>query len=182
MEAWDYLPGQMTIERGAWTDYKALSRFHYRPGRPATVAGLWRARYVEATATRVAAVGVLSWPTINCASRESHFALREMDCRARTRVVNANLRTISRIIVHPQFRGIGLASALIRRLCAECPTRYVEALAVMARAHPMFAAAGMTRVDGEGAGRVVYYIWDKDEVGRMKDESRGAVEMVKEKR
>lgn len=50
--------------------------------------------------------------------------------------------------------------------------RYVEALAVMGRGHPMFESAGMTRVGDDGMGKVVYYIWDKDELGRMKDDGQ----------
>jgi GNAT superfamily N-acetyltransferase len=171
MGAWDYLPGQMMIERAAWDDYKALARFHYRAGRPATVAAVWRARYEETQVTphhRIAAVGVLSWPTISCAQRETYFHTRGISCGRRARFANTNLRTISRIIVHPQFRGIGLASALIRRMCAECPTRYTEALAVMARAHPLFETAGMKRIPSNRPGGAVYYLWDKDEGGMTK--------------
>ena len=51
--------------------------------------------------------------------------------RAAKRFVNANVRTISRVVVHPQFRSVGLAVALVRCLIGQCETRYVEALAVM---------------------------------------------------
>jgi GNAT superfamily N-acetyltransferase len=159
MGAWDFLPGALAIERGVWGDYLGLARFHYRAGRPATVAGVWTARYREAAASaRVAAVGVLSWPTICCGGRERYFGLRGLSCAERARFANANLRTISRVIVHPQFRGIGVASALIRLMCHQCPTRYIEALAVMGRGHPMFEAAGMRRVAGEREGEAVYYV------------------------
>ena len=43
----DYLPGEFIIEKGTMDDYHQLARFHYRPKKPATVAGLWRVRYVN---------------------------------------------------------------------------------------------------------------------------------------
>jgi hypothetical protein len=69
-----------------------------------------------------------------------------MDNRRRALWLRDNLRTISRIIVHPRFRGIGLASQLARCLCDDCPTPYIEAIAAMAALHPLFERAGMTRV------------------------------------
>jgi ABC-type ATPase with predicted acetyltransferase domain len=82
--------------------------------------------------------------------------------RQRLRWANDNVRTISRVIVHPQFRGVGLASALVRRIVSDCPTRYAEALAVMGRAHPFFEKAGMTRVQTAAEG-AVYYLFDRKE-------------------
>ena len=79
------------------------------------------------------------------------------------RFANANLRTISRVIVHPQFRALGLSTQLIRCLCAHCPTRYVEASAMMGRAHPLFERAGMTRVEPQGDDEPIYYIFDREE-------------------
>jgi predicted N-acetyltransferase YhbS len=76
---------------------------------------------------------------------------------------NANVRTLSRVIVHPQFRSIGLASLLVREVCREAGTRYVEALAVMGRVHPFFEKGGMQRVDVPGAvgGDPAYFLHDR---------------------
>jgi ABC-type ATPase with predicted acetyltransferase domain len=81
-----------------------------------------------------------------------------MSVRERIAFVNGNVRTISRVIVHPQFRGVGLASRLVRRICEDCPTRWVEAYAVMGRVHPFFERAGMRKVERGGTGPV-YYWW-----------------------
>ena len=101
-------------------------------------------------APRVVAVGVLSFPTFRSRPRERELGLSAMSHRDRLAFANANVRTISRVVVHPQFRSLGLASELVRALIAACPTRYVEASAVMARVHPFFEAAGMRRVEDEG--------------------------------
>jgi GNAT superfamily N-acetyltransferase len=123
-------------------------------------------------AWRVVAVAVLSYPTIRSIPRERTLGLRDAAPRERAAYVNAHVRTVSRVVVHPQFRGLGLASELVRKLIAVCPTRYVEASAVMAHVHPFFAAAGMRRisVDGDASGsndlaRPAYFIVDKAEDG-----------------
>ena len=159
------LPGRVRLRRGCARDYERLKRFHYRGNRPATWADVWVAEYFRAASGdadgRVVAVGVLSYPTIALHARDEALGLRGMEERARIAFVNANVRTISRVVVHPQFRSVGLAVALVRCLIGQCETRYVEALAVMGKAHPFFEKAGMRRIDA-GEGRPVYYLWDNE--------------------
>ncbi|HEV2293682.1 MAG TPA: GNAT family N-acetyltransferase [Tepidisphaeraceae bacterium] len=117
--------------------------------------------------SRVVAVGVLSFPGFRSLPRERALNLLDCSHRERLRFNNAHLRTISRVVVHPQFRGLGLASALVRQLIAICPTRYVESSAVMARVHPFFEAAGMRRIDHNAskhdeAAKPAYFIFDKE--------------------
>ena len=117
---------------------------------------------------RVAAVAVLSYPTIRSAPRERTLELRGCSPRERAAFVNAHVRTVSRVVVHPQFRGLGLASELVRKLIEVCPTRYVEASAVMAHVHPFFAAAGMRPINDDRSEpndtlRPAYFIFDKEE-------------------
>jgi GNAT superfamily N-acetyltransferase len=119
-------------------------------------------------APRVVAVGVLSYPTIRSSPRERTLGLRDCPPRERAAYVNGHVRTISRVVVHPQFRGLGLASELVRKLIAVCPTRYVEAAAVMAHVHPFFAAAGMRQGQDDQSEsndtlRPAYFIFDKTE-------------------
>ena len=119
-------------------------------------------------AWRVVAVAVLSYPTIRSTPRERTLGLRDATPRERAAFVNAHVRTVSRVVVHPQFRGLGLASELVRKLIDVCPTRYAEAAAVMAHVHPFFAAAGMRRVDDVRSEpndtlRPAYFIFDKTE-------------------
>ena len=57
--------------------------------------------------------------------------------------LNAELECISRVIVHPAFRGGGLAVRLVRHALADARTPMVEALAAMGAVHPFFELAGM---------------------------------------
>ena len=147
----DFLPGSLSIQSGDARDYDGLAAFHYRARRPATWARVfcihWQPQPArQRPARRVVAIGVLSWPTAVSTPRRQVFQLPG-DYAEQLAFANAHVRTISRVIVHPQFRGLGLARILIQRLCDDCPTRFVEATASMGGAHPMFERAGMHRLD-----------------------------------
>src|SRR4051812_42913036 len=120
-----FLPGQLRLTRGTPQDYRALERFHYRTKSPATWAGVWVVQYQEnASPSRAIAVAVLSYPTVNSNARDRALHLAHWPARRKLAFVNRHVRTISRVIVHPQFRSLGLASRLVRCVCEKAPTRY----------------------------------------------------------
>jgi len=107
-------------------------------------------RYVGRGAeTTVAAVLLVSLPSPTCRMRT--YATRGryegLERRAGLRLLNEEVRTISRVIVHPQWRGLGLAVRLVRHALTHAETVYTEALAAMGRVHPFFERAGMQRYD-----------------------------------
>lgn len=115
-------------------------------------------------AGRLAAVAVLSYPTVNSAARDRALGMSAWPAARKLALANRDVRTISRVVVHPQFRGVGLASRLVRTICEQCPTRWVEAYAVMGRVHPFFEKGGMTRHDPPGNDGPVYYLLDRREM------------------
>jgi len=141
---------------GSLADYAALAEFHYLRGRPAaatrvlviedaapTVAERFRG---EPDPPRVVAVLVESLPALSCRLRDVALAGRYAgwsDRRAAARLLNREVRCLSRVVVHPQWRGLGLAVALVREALATMTTPYTEALAAMGRVHPFFRKAGM---------------------------------------
>ncbi len=168
-----WLPGRLTLDTGTAGDYRELARWHYRAGRPATWAAIVAIRHeLNDSASRrgracfsgrvcpahvkedarslVAAVGVLSWPTACSRPRSKVFHLDGATYGQRIKWANANLRTISRVIVRPSYRGAGLAGVIIAALIERCSTPYIEATAAMAACHPMFEHAGMNRHDEPG--------------------------------
>ncbi len=164
-----FLPGQLALLRGCARDYDALSAFHYVAPRPATWADVWVVRYrssarEEPGDERPVAVGVLSYPVPSSFGRETYFNRRHFSRRENLVFANQHIRTISRVIVHPQFRALGLSTLLVRTLCDACRTRYVEALASMGRAHPLFERAGMMLVRPTRRGKPLYYIFDRGPV------------------
>jgi ribosomal protein S18 acetylase RimI-like enzyme len=119
-----FLPGQLRLTSGTPQHYRALERFHYRSKSPATWAGVWVVHYQEnGSPSRVVAVAVLSYPTVNSTARDRALKIAHWPARWKLAFVNRHVRTISRVIVHPQFRSLGLASRLVRRVCEEAPTR-----------------------------------------------------------
>ena len=159
----DFLPGRLCLRTASAADYNALASFHYRAGRPATWARVLAVTYephrpCDPVKPRIVAIGVLSWPTAVSRPRRRAFGLAGIDYAGQIAFANRHIRTISRIIVHPQFRGLGLARLLIQRLCADCPTRFVEATAAMADAHPMFERAGMHRLPRTDGGPAYFWL------------------------
>jgi GNAT superfamily N-acetyltransferase len=95
---------------------------------------------------RVAAVLVESYPALGCALRTAALGERFRgwgDRRVEAQLVNAEVRCISRVVVHPQWRGSGIAVRLVKHALATMTTAYTEALAAMGRVNPFFRLAGM---------------------------------------
>jgi ABC-type ATPase with predicted acetyltransferase domain len=95
-------------------------------------------------------------------ARIAHFRL-ERSFVLCLRFANAHVRTISRVVVHPQFRSLGLACELVRQLIERAPTRYVESSARMARFTRFLESAGMTCIAPGDASRPAYFLIDKQE-------------------
>lgn len=154
---------RIVIERGTRADYEALARFHYR-GKPCAVfTRVWRARDLATNST--AGVIVETMPCLRCTLRDTatRGRYRYADPKKSARLANRDFRCIGRVIVHPAYRGIGLAVALVQTALKEAITPYVEAMAVMGRVHPFFELAGMKKWqrDDENQSRILplYYLW-----------------------
>lgn len=141
----------IVIEPGTMRDYDALAVFHYRAGPPATVArgrrgapAVLRARDAEAGA--LAGVLVVSMPTLNGLWRDLAWPGRYStgDKRRDAARVNAELRCISRVVVDPRWRGLGVARGLVRAYLDRPLTPATEALAAIGGVCPFFERAGMT--------------------------------------
>ncbi len=139
------------IEFG-WTTpeaFDALARFHYRAGRPATVACRPGGGFgVVAAREAGEAVGVLitSMPTLNGSWRSLPWpgAYEGMGKAKAAEHLNAEVRCLSRVVVDPRWRGRGVAAELVRWYLARALTPRTEAVAAMGRYCPFFERAGMT--------------------------------------
>ncbi|MCC6425250.1 MAG: hypothetical protein IT435_00380 [Phycisphaerales bacterium] len=135
----------MAIEEGKFDDYRALSGFHYRAGTPATLDRILRLVDREANEPVLAGVLVVSFPALYgvCRARAWPDRFAGIDYRDAHRI-NGLLRTISRVIIEPRYRGLGAASGLVRAYLADPSTPLTEAITAMGRFCPFFEAAGMT--------------------------------------
>lgn len=134
---------RIAIQIGSIADYRALSRFHYLTGPPATHVRVLRAR--ESASGQLVGVLVVSMPTLDGSWRELAWPgrFRGPDRAQAARTINAELRTISRVVVDPRWRAVGVASRLVRSYLAHPLSHATEAIAAMGAACPFFKAAGM---------------------------------------
>lgn len=132
-----------TIVPGARDDYLRLARMHHRPRPPATIDRVLVARCPRTN--QPVGVAVLSLPTLNARWRAAAWPdLAPPTSRASAQRLNESLRCISRVIVHPAWRGAGVATDLVRAALDAAPTPRVEAVAAMGALAPFFERAGMT--------------------------------------
>lgn len=128
------MDGHPVLEKGGGSEVS-------RPSSTTRMAGFGQIR------NRIVGVLVESLPALSCRLRDLATDGRYggwKDRRMAARLLNAEVRCISRVVVHPQWRGLGLAVKLVRHALETMTTPYTEALAAMGRVHPFFKLAGMT--------------------------------------
>ena len=158
-------PSRWPIERGRLRDYQAMSRFHYLTGPPALHKRVHVIRTPPAVVALdgpdLAAVLVVSPPLMNVRGRNVATNGRYYlgDRRAAAARLNEEVEAISRVIVHPVYRGCGLAVRLIRHVLRTRERPVVEALAAMGAIHPMLCKGGMTHVGSFPGRRLRYHYY-----------------------
>ncbi|TVQ62483.1 MAG: hypothetical protein EA379_05140 [Phycisphaerales bacterium] len=125
-------------------EYAALAPLHYRAGAPANPARVLTA-HAPGRGGELIGVLVAAMPTLNGAWRARAWpgAYDTGDRRADTARLNAEVRTIARVIVDPRWRSCGVATRLVRAYLRDPLTVRTEALAAMGSACPFFERAGM---------------------------------------
>jgi GNAT superfamily N-acetyltransferase len=128
---------------GTMEEYAALAYTHYHPRPPRAVATVRAA--VDAGSGRVLGVLVVALPVLNAPWREAAFPgrYRTGSRKADARRVNAEVRTIARVVVDPRYRGMGVASGLVRAYLRDALTPVTDAVAAMGAFSGFFEAAGM---------------------------------------
>lgn len=53
---------------------------------------------------------------------------------------------LQRVVLHPTYRGAGIAADFVRRSCELCPSPWIETLSQLGQIHPLFERAGFVRV------------------------------------
>jgi len=140
----------VSVEKGNLEDYSKLSRFHYR-SKSEESESLWlKDCYKLLFDGKLIGVIVYSRSYLNLKPRNIVFGKRYVytpgDLR-KARLINEEIARITRVIIHPKFRGIGLGAFLVRETMPKVDAKVVEVLAVMAKYNPFFERAGMIRVD-----------------------------------
>ena len=150
------------IERGSRQDWLALAPLHYRSHHAGAVTDVFRMVYAApgrgipgggrgwsslAAPVLVGAI-VYSRSPLSLGARDratgGRYRTGGLGRVAMARAINAELRIVSRIVIAPNWRGLGLASRLVAETLPQATTPYVEAMAAMGQVHPFFERAGMT--------------------------------------
>ena len=141
--------GALEIVRAGRKEYEQLSCFHYRDCSLGPYAAVYALKDMHPAAIRTGTIaGVVVYTTAAPNLEMRKFAIGDVfsgfsDRRIGLAMVNKNIRCISRVIIEPRYRGIGLASMLVRQTLKRLDMPIVEAMAVMGRVNPFFEKAGM---------------------------------------
>jgi ABC-type ATPase with predicted acetyltransferase domain len=127
----------MYVAEGTRKDYEELAPFHYRSSSLAATQKIFTLK----RGAEIVGVIVYRYPGANCFGRRQAFE-RSLSLRE----VNESISLISRVIIHPKYRTIGLGAKLVKDTLPLCGKPYVETVAVMAKYNPFFEKAGMTKI------------------------------------
>lgn len=89
---------------------------------------------------------VFSTPPKSLRQRSRFFGLTGKWSKWKLQTLNAQMAMLSRVVLHPTYRGAGLAADFIRASCRSCPWPWIETLTEMGHFHPFFEHAGFVRV------------------------------------
>jgi ABC-type lipoprotein export system ATPase subunit/GNAT superfamily N-acetyltransferase len=130
------LASEMRIEEGTTRDWRELAGFHYRSHMIAAPRKIFCLKRGEELC------GVIVYTYPGAAASGRRLVMPPMDMHE----LNRRVSQISRVVVHPKYRTIGLGVKLVHETLSRCGTEYVEMSAVMAKYNPFAEKAGMTKV------------------------------------
>jgi len=159
----------LQIMPGCLDDYKRLARYHYRDSHlgPASSIFVLRGAGCETP------VGVIVYSNAPAVLELRNIATGRifagLDRSTQLELFNANIRRISRVIVEPRFRGLGLASRLVRETMPLLDIPIIETVAVMGWVNPFFERAGMKAYRPQPSAASVQFIEALSVIGIEQD-------------
>jgi len=175
------LTKKLQIAPGTLNDYKQLAHYHYRDGRIGPFAAVFALKPTAllplVPCGRALGVIVYRMPTAGLELRNvaTGGVFAGLDRSTQLALINRNIRTISRVIIDPLLRGLGLATRLVRETMPQMNIPIVEALAVMGTVNPFFQKAGMKAFTAPPHERCVTLIEALSAVGIEKKELLDAI-------
>ncbi len=133
---------RLHIERGCVRDYDAFSNMHYRKSDE---LGFVDKIFVMRDGHGGEPVGIVVYAMSALELSLRNQATNGWFKKNPTRV-NRHLRTLRRLVIHPDLRGCGLGHYFVRKTLPLVGTKCVECLAAMGEFNPVFEKAGMKRI------------------------------------
>lgn len=133
---------ELRMTEGGKSDWPYFARWHYRGHHVACVKRvvlLWHG-------DEPIGICVFTTPAASLSIRSNYFGLKGARTRLALQALNRQLWLLSRVVLHPTYRGAGIGAAFVRRACETCDVDWIETLSAMGRANPFFEKAGFKRV------------------------------------
>jgi hypothetical protein len=148
----------LQIVPGCLDDYKRLARYHYCGSHLGPASAI----FVMSRAGCRTPIGVVVYSNAPAVLELRNIATGDvfagLDRSTQLELINANIRRISRVIIDPRFRGLGLASRLVSLTMPMVNVPIVEAVAVMGWVNPFFERAGMKAYKAKLPAAIVQFI------------------------
>jgi ABC-type ATPase with predicted acetyltransferase domain len=133
---------ELWLSEGTRSDWPYFARWHYRSHQLAftrRVILLWHGR-------DPIGICVFGAPAAALTLRSKFFGLHDPRSEVALAALNDQLWVLQRVVIHPTYRGAGIAAQFVRRACELCPVDWIETLSAMGHANPIFERAGFVRV------------------------------------
>ena len=138
---------KVKIVHGSYEDYKQLAQYHYRDNGPGQFTSIYALKPAPISGWQKQTIGVIVYSTPTPGLQLRRIATDNFfigfDQSTQLALLNKNVRRISRVIIEPRFRGLGLAARLVRETMPRMNFPIIEAAAVMGVINPFFEKAGM---------------------------------------
>jgi len=134
--------GELSIAEGSQADWKRFARWHYRGGELAFTRRIVLLKH----GAEPIGICVFSAPAAALSLRSRYFGLTNPRSSLALAALNRQLWLLSRVVLHPTYRGAGIGAAFVCEACKTCPVKWIETLSAIGRANPFFERAGFTRV------------------------------------
>ena len=157
------------LSRGQRPDWPRFARWHYRShqiGLVRHIELLWHGRpedrddveplFPKASPTaatdraRPIGIAVFVSPPMSLGGRNAFFGRRGRWGRLEMQMMNRQLILLQRLVLHPTYRGAGIAVPFLRAACDRTGIKWVETLTGLGETHPVFERAGFVRVGRSG--------------------------------
>jgi hypothetical protein len=133
--------GELRVEEGSRRDWPAFAKWHYRSHHPGFVCRVVLLKH----GSEPIGICVFAAPAAALAPRSRYFGLGGPRTRLALDAINEQLWVLARLVLHPTYRGAGVAAEFVRRACRTCPVPWIESLSALGHANPVFERAGFVR-------------------------------------
>lgn len=133
------LVDQVRIEEGTKEDWLKLAQFHYRSHKINAYSNIYKMMLHDEL------IGVIVYGYGPIALKARNIATNNIYVK-NGKQMNREMRIISRIVIAPKYRGIGLSVKIIKDTMPLVNVRFIEILSVMGVNNPFAQRAGMVDI------------------------------------